>query len=159
MTSRTKSSSQFSARVLRAPHRRFLLVAIALVAVLIPIVTIIPKSIPRVTGTLNQDVYVWQRSWSPPVQSAVQTRGGSFGELVVLVAEISWKNGEPKVARVKPDVASLKSASRPVGIAIRIGGFDAYKTIDPFNSTSEQTNFICDIAAASIERLKREGIK
>src|SRR5262245_20619763 len=71
---------------------------------------------PRADRTLPHDVYVWQRSWSPAVQEAVARRGPKFGQIVVLAAEVSWKNGEAKVARVRPDVDALRAANRPVGI-------------------------------------------
>src|SRR5204863_1921441 len=89
---------------------------------------------------------------------AVREHANSFGEIVVLAAEVSWKNGEPKVARVRPDADALRAAGKPVGVAIRVGSFDGPKNLDPFDPASKPSRFICDLAAESTERLKRDSI-
>ena len=59
-------------------------------------------------AALSQDVYVWQRSWTPAVQTAVRERGTKFGEIIPLLAEVAWKNGEAKPTHVK---AGLRRAA------------------------------------------------
>lgn len=117
-----------------------------------------PRTTPHQAAAMQQDVYVWQRSWSPAVRQAVHERAGEFSEVVVLVAEVTWKNGEGKSARVKVDADALHSIRSSVGIALRVNPFDGPKTIDPFDPRGPQTNFLCNLAADAIERIKSESI-
>ena len=79
--------------------------------------------VPRTRGPMRHEAYVWQRAWTQPVRDAVLQHGTNFAELVPLKAEISWKDGKPRVARVAVDYATLAKAGRPVGIALRIGPY------------------------------------
>jgi hypothetical protein len=140
--------------------RRVIIPAVAAISLGVIVLIFHPRpAVETKLGSIPHDVYVWQRSWSPAVCAAVREHGQSFGEIVVLAAEVSWKNGEPKVARVRPDADSLRAASRGVGVAIRVGAFDGPKTIDPFDPAGKQSRFVCDLAAESIERLKRDSIE
>jgi len=72
--------------------------------------------------SLPQEAYVWQRSWNDSVVKAVTNHGGAFSNLVVLRAEVVWRNTKPEVIPVRLDYPALAAARRPVGIALRIGG-------------------------------------
>ena len=74
-------------------------------------------------AVLPEQVYVWQRAWSPPVIDAVAEHGKDFSEVAVLLAEVTWKNNLPQVARAAVDFPTLKKISRPIGIVLRVGPY------------------------------------
>ena len=78
---------------------------------------------PRTSGPVRQEVYVWQRTWTQPVRTAVSQHATNFAEIAVLKAEISWKDKQPQLTRVAVDYETLAQARRPVGIALRIGPY------------------------------------
>ena len=159
MASWKKSVARSSGRVTSVALKHPCLLALCLfVCVMIFAILFCRPDHTRVSNPLPQHVYVWQRSWSPAARAAVRERGPEFGEVVVLVAEVTWKNGQGKAAQVKVDREALKMISRPVGIALRVNPFDGPKKIDPFDPAGAQTKFICDLAAESIERMKRDSI-
>lgn len=84
---------------------------------------------PHASGPLRQEAYVWQRSWSPAAREAVRQTPGISG-LVVLAAEVDLRQGSPRVARVPLD-RSLKSAGKPVGIALRVTTFPSRFADEP----------------------------
>jgi hypothetical protein len=144
---------------MRTKDRRTIIVGLAAaIGIAAAVWFIRPKQRPHVSAPLDQDVYVWQRSWSPAVRTAVRERGAEFGEIVALVAEVTWKNGEGKSARVRIDSDALRASGRSVGIAMRVNPFEGPKNLDPFDSRSAQTKFLCDLAADSIERIKADSI-
>jgi hypothetical protein len=81
---------------------------------------------------LTQEAYVWQRVWSQPVRDALAEHATNFDGLVVLAAEVSWRDAESVVVRVPLDYAALAGAGRPIGLALRVrpwGG--AFSEDDP----------------------------
>ncbi len=75
------------------------------------------------SGDFAQQVYVWQRKWSPPVIEAAREHGPQFDAVVVLGAEIDFGGDQAKVARADVDYEALKSTGKPVGLALRIASF------------------------------------
>ena len=124
------------------------------------------RSAPHVSGPLKHEAYVWQRAWTGPVRSAVAEHGTNFANLVVLKAEVSWKDGEPQVTRVSPHYATLagffaeknpangrvdlpvgRDAQQRVptiGIALRIGPYAGPFTNDAI------TTFLSNLAASLV---------
>ena len=91
-----------------------------------------PAASVSATPRLPPEVYVWQRAWTEPVRGSVRTHAGSFSNLVVLAADVSWKQGNPTVVRVPLDFALLRSLPCPVGLALRVGPFGGpFATNDP----------------------------
>jgi hypothetical protein len=160
MLSWTKRLSQGGGGVTSVTLKRPRLISLSLllVAGLIALVHLIPNHPQPIAKPIPQAVYVWQRSWSSAVRGAVRDRGPQFGEVVVLVAEVTWKNGAGKAAPVKVDGDTLRQIQRPVGIALRVNPFDGPKNTDLFKPAGAQTKFLCELAAESIERMKRESI-
>ncbi|MEO7420537.1 MAG: hypothetical protein ABI163_26005, partial [Thermoanaerobaculia bacterium] len=78
-------------------------------------------------GTLRQEAYIWQRSWSPAVREAVGQASGISG-FVVLAAEVDLRRGSPRVTRVPLD-ESLKG--KPVGAALRVTTFPSRFADEP----------------------------
>jgi uncharacterized protein DUF3142 len=160
MASRMKQLLQGSGRASSVALKRPRTSAICLfaLAVLFALIFCPSDHKPKVSQPLAQQVYVWQRSWSPAVKSAVRQRGAEFDQVVVLAAEITWNNGAGKAAHVKLDGDALRKINRPIGIAMRVNPFEGPKSINPFDPAGSQTRFICDLAAETIDRATRESI-
>src|ERR1041385_3502034 len=73
--------------------------------------------------TLPHEAYIWQRAWNDSVVEAVTNHGAAFSNLVVLRSEIAWRNGTPDVIPARVNYSALAATHRPVGIALRIGGY------------------------------------
>lgn len=78
---------------------------------------------PRAAHGLPQAVYIWQRDWGGAVQEGLREVDEDFASVVVLVAEVAWKDGAFVAARVRPDYLALKQTGRPIGLAIRVGSY------------------------------------
>ena len=79
--------------------------------------------VAHTSGPLPQEVYVWQRAWTPAVREAVGAQAGDFDAVVVLAAEVGWERGRREVARAEVDW-SLLTGARAVAVALRVGPFD-----------------------------------
>jgi hypothetical protein len=89
------------------------------------------------TVRLAQDAYVWQRSWTDSVRNALAEHGAAFHRIVVLAAEVTWKNQEPHLVHVPIDFHALKAQNQPIGLALRIGPWTG-----PFSADHPSTKFL-----------------
>jgi hypothetical protein len=108
---------------------------------------------PGASGAFPQQAYVWQRAWTPAVKESVRDHAGAFDRLVVLGAEVSWQDGQPQVSAAEVDFALLKEAGCPVGLALRIGGYNG-----PFAQTGQPIAALADIAAGLVDQARRRGV-
>jgi len=104
-------------------------------------------------GTLTQQAYVWQRAWNDSVLGAVTNHGATFSNLVVLRAEIVWRDGQPEVVPVRLDYAALAATHRPIGIALRIGGYAG-----PFAPDGRVTDFLATLATTFPAEARSNGM-
>jgi hypothetical protein len=104
-------------------------------------------------AALPQQVYVWQRAWTPPVCDAVLAHATNFSEAAVLAAEVSWKNQVPKTARAGVDYSVLARTREPCGLVLRVG---------PFNGALGQkqaaVNYLVTLAAGLVAEARAGGI-
>ena len=105
------------------------------------------------TAPLPQDAYVWQRSWNESVVETVTNHGTAFSNLVVLRAEIAWHGAKPEVVPVRFNYAALATTHRPVGIALRIGGYAG-----PFAAEDPVTALLSQLATTFIAEARSNGI-
>jgi hypothetical protein len=75
----------------------------------------------------------------------VSQHHSSFNRLVVLAAEVSWKQKRPEVARAALGYDILRNMNRPVGLALRIGPHPG-----PFATNDSTALFLADLAAALV---------
>ena len=68
------------------------------VAVVIGLGLIRPAPVPRASGSLPHEAYVWQRARSAAVTEAVSAHAAELDGLAFLAAEVSWVGGAPRVA-------------------------------------------------------------
>jgi len=103
--------------------------------------------------SFSQDVYIWQRAWSDPLRDALRECSSSFSNLVVLAAEVSWKNGKKEIIRVALDYPALVGAKRSVGLALRIGPV-------PGELADERNiSLLTSLAAAILKDAKANGLE
>jgi hypothetical protein len=82
------------------------------------LILLVPIStIPR---ELAREVYVWQRAWNSAVRTSVAEKGEQFEKVVVLAAEVSWKESRLEWVSVPVDFTLLKRGPFAAGMAIRI---------------------------------------
>lgn len=112
---------------------------------------------PRHTGPLAQDAYVWHREWNSNVVASVQTHAPSFGILTLLVAEVSFTAGQPRIVRITPDwtpFQALPNPTRPrTGLALRIGPFPG-----PFKADDPTTRWLRRIAKDCLAEARNAGV-
>jgi hypothetical protein len=103
---------------------------------------------------LRHDAYVWQRAWTASVTNTVAQRAPSFGELIVLQAEVSWSGATPRCTHAEVDPALLASLTRPVGMALRIGSFPG-----PFREGDPQTTYLAALADRLVDEAEAHGLR
>ena len=107
----------------------------------------------RADGALTQEAYVWQRSWTEPVRESVTQHATNFTSLVVLAAEVTWRNEKPEVTRVAVDYAALAKTRMPVGLALRIGPY-----LGPFTTNDATTTFLTTLAASLVAEARANQV-
>lgn len=105
------------------------------------------------SAPLAHEAYVWQRAWNNSLRSSLQAHGREFASLVVLAAQVDWKQGVPGVVRVPVDYPRLAQLGRPVGIALRVGSFRG-----PFGSTNREALFLRELAIDLVRQARSAGI-
>jgi len=125
----------------------------ALIGICLLVAFSIPHSTKRSRGRLSNQAYVWQRAWTPAVQSAVRTESAQFTELVYLAAEINF-TPHIQIARVSPDFKSMASSGHPVGVALRIGAYHGKLEAD--DAVARE---LCELAQSVVDEAKAGGLK
>jgi hypothetical protein len=64
---------------------------------------------------------------------------------VALGAEVTWEHGQARVARIPLDYEALRSAGRPIGVALRIGPFSG-----PFAAEDDRARWLAGLAASLV---------
>lgn len=134
-------------------RRRTLLIGLVAVALLSALVIHFAHRSPRASGSLAQEGYLWQRAWTPAVEDGLRTAAPHLSRVVVLGAEISFKQGQPQTARAAWDLALLKSTGSPIGIALRIGPYPG-----PFAADDAAGIAVSDAAASLVDAARQAGI-
>lgn len=111
------------------------------------------RSEPRSHGPLPHEAYVWQRAWTEPVRESVAAHATNFAEVVVLAAEVSWKDKQPQLVRVAVDYPSLVRTNCRVGLALRIGPYAG-----PFADGDAITHYLTELAVALIAEARTNGV-
>jgi len=102
---------------------------------------------------LTNDVYVWQRSWNEPLRQALHEHRTNFNRIVVLSAEITWKDRKPELIKVPVDFSTLAAIRTPVGLALQVGPYSG-----PFDRTNEIAHFLLGTAKSLMAEAKANGV-
>jgi hypothetical protein len=94
---------------------------------------------------ISRDVYVWQRSWNKSVLAAVRQEAANFSAVVLLCAEVTWQDGQPKVIRVPIDWYAPQGAGAAIGLALRIGPFAGH-----FDGEDERARGLAALSSALV---------
>jgi len=105
-------------------------------------------------ASLPQDVYVWQRGWTPPVTNAVISRAPHFGELIALQAEVAWHQNTPSCIKVDLDYAALRQTGKPIGLALRIGVF-----FGTFATKDSRTVYLASLSRELVSEAKAHDLQ
>lgn len=108
---------------------------------------------PATHGPIPQDAYLWQRQWNKPVAEAITNHGAAFRSLVFLAAEVSWKKGEPQVARAAVDYGLVRAANCALGLAVRIGPFPG-----PFSATDKTGRRLAELCHSLLAECADHGV-
>jgi len=100
---------------------------------------------------LPHAAYVWQRVWGGSVREAVRRAAPDLSGFVVLGAEVTWVADQFLVARVPLDYEALRSAGRPVGVAVRVGPYAG-----SFDDSSAA--LLSDLAKSLVARVQTERL-
>ena len=102
----------------------------------------------------RQEVYVWQRQWTPAVNASLQMIDDGIAAAHVLVAEVTFRAGRVEILRVKPDYAALKTLRARVGLVIRIGAFGG-----PFSAEDSVAGELAALLAEQLALARAAGLE
>jgi hypothetical protein len=102
---------------------------------------------------LPHEAYVWQRSWNASLTQALKDHGPDFVRLIVLNAEVTWKDGRPTTVQVPLDFPTLAKSSKNVGLALRIGPFSG-----PFSPKDVVARSVAELARSLVSDAQQHGI-
>jgi len=123
--------------------KKTLLIVLVLATVFAAIALLRTSEGERASGPMPNDVYVWQRSWSESLNTAIGEHATNFTEFVVLTAEVSWQTGRPRLVKAPVDYPTLLASGRPVGLALRIGPYGG-----PLGLADDRTQWLASLAAS-----------
>ena len=103
---------------------------------------------------LTQEVYVWQRQFSPAVYRAVESVRGDVDGIAILAAEVSWEKSGPRLFRSKVDYAALAAAGSRVGLVLRIGPYAG-----PFRSDDEAAHYLDGVVRSLLNAARTGGLE
>ena len=104
-------------------------------------------------GSLTNEVYVWQRVWNEPVREAVIAHATNFTSLVVLAAEVTWRDKKPAVTHVAVDYPTLATTHTPVGLALRIGPYPG-----SFTTNDTTITFLTSLAESLVAEARANQV-
>ncbi len=79
--------------------------------------------VSHATAPMPQEMYVWQRVWTPAVVAGLRTAQDRVAGFSVLAGEVVWNGKVPEIVRPKLDYALLASQKQAPGLALRIGPY------------------------------------
>ena len=128
--------------------------AILILSVVLAAFTCSCRPQTKVSGPLPQEAYIWQRVWNEPVRGATLEHSSAFKSLVVLSAEVSWKDRQPRIVRADLNFETLRRAKCPIGIALRVGPFSG-----PFSSRDKNAVALSELAASLVAQCSSNDVR
>lgn len=101
----------------------------------------------------TQEVYVWQRQFTPAVYQAVNAIRSKVDGIAVLAAEISWSGSMPTLSKSSMSHAQLASTGKNVSLVLRIGPYAG-----TFSQHDRAANYLVETAAAILKEAKAGGL-
>jgi hypothetical protein len=107
---------------------------------------------PTISGPLTQEMYVWQRVWTPSVVDGIRVAQERVAGFSVLAGEVVWKGSTPELVRPKLDYSLLAAQPRAPGLALRIGPFAG-----PFAETDSVAHQLVSLASTCLTDARKGG--
>jgi hypothetical protein len=95
----------------------------------------------KVSGSLPQRGYLWQREWTPAVIDALVAAERKMDGVVLLGSEVSFATKKPEIARASIDWGAVKRQTKHCSVALRIAPFAG-----PFREDDAAARAIADLA-------------
>ena len=73
-----------------------------------------------VSGSLPQRGYLWQRDWTPAVNAALGQGSDALDGVIILGAEIEWREGAPQISYATIDWPHVHARTNARSIAVRL---------------------------------------
>ena len=102
----------------------------------------------------TQEVYVWQRQFSPAIYQAIEVVHRDVSGIAVLAAEISWEKKQPRLFRSSVNYATLAANGCPVGLVLRIGPYAGRYSAD-----DETARYLTDVAINLLRSARSGGVE
>jgi hypothetical protein len=112
------------------------------------------RRVPAVSGSFPQDVYVWQRVWTPEVADGLSKTRDSMQCFVVFSGQITLTAAAPKITRPEIEYERLKQTGRPVGLALRVDPYPG-----PFRNNDAAIRSITELALERLADARSHGIE
>lgn len=109
--------------------------------------------VPRTNGPMPHEAFVWQRAWNESVRRGVREHAGEFAALIVLGAEVNFRDSRPEAHRVAIDWSTLRAADCPVGLALRVGPHTG-----PFGREHPATRRLTELAASLVTEARTNRV-
>lgn len=103
---------------------------------------------------LTQEVYVWQRQFSPAVYQAIEAVRSDASGIAILAAEISWDKKHPRLFRSSVDYVALANAGGQVGLVLRIGPYAG-----SFSADDATARYLTGVASALLKSARAGGLE
>ena len=133
--------------------RPFLFLAAAAGVIAVVVIPLLDPKIPRTSGPIPHEAYVWQRSWNDPLRRSIQSMAPDFQRYVALNAEVTFPHGKPEILRVPVDHAILSKLPIRTGLALRIATFPG-----PFQKGDAISLVLTQLARDLVAEARRQGL-
>ncbi len=112
-----------------------------------------PRNSHHASGPLEHDAFVSQQDWNDSVRAAVTRHATDFHELILLAAEVTWKDNAPQVVRVPIDYAILNGTNTVIGLALHISAYAGQ-----FSASDDTAKFLAGLAASVIAEAQSNSV-
>ncbi len=115
------------------------------------------RPVLRVSGQMDQGVYLWQRDWTANVRDSLTWSAQHFGRVCLLAAEIEWREPKPVITypQIDTDLLCRLQAEHGVAIAlaVRIGSYSG-----PFAADAPAGRVVLDTIHRVIASARAGGL-
>lgn len=111
--------------------------------------------LPAAAATLPQDVYVWQRVWTPALRRSIADNAAVFAQWDVLVAELSLEKGAPRTVFTDPDWPVLRTAGGGIAVVVRASSSPLYDGA----AGASAADGLVDLCALALGRARAAGVE
>ncbi|WP_309383146.1 DUF3142 domain-containing protein [Cerasicoccus frondis] len=105
-------------------------------------------------ATIEQDAYIWQRTWSEKLERALIEHVNELNGFTVLAAEITPTPEGAQVSFCSIDFPTLVDCQLPITLAIRVGQYPG-----PFSNDAPTTQTLLKLVREVLQRAQQAGVE